>query len=128
MFKEQYYLKVTQVTGRRALLNLHKVEDRDKVITLHSYSLEDCMVNFSAWSPGVDTLSSAWFQRSPRWLTLVGTPYHLVSEEIVKSLTCRFGNVKKFSSIGKDMGGFSRSRVLIENCDVRLVPQFASGS
>lgn len=92
------------------------MEDKDKVIHFNSYRLKDCLVSFLAWSPGVDTLSSVWFQRGPRWITLVGIPYHLYSEETVKSLTCRFGNVKKFSSIGQDMGGLSGSRVLIDNC------------
>lgn len=81
-------------------------------------------VSFSSWSPGADTLSSSWFQRRPRWLTLVGIPYHLYSEETVKSLNSKFGVIKNFSSVRPKLGGLSISRVLIDNCDVRSLPHF----
>lgn len=119
-----YCPEATVITNRRALLNVRGSVDRDKIINLVDFCMEDCRVSFSIWTPGIDTLSSSWFQKKQRWLTLVGIPYHLYSEETVKSLICRFGVVKRFSSVGTVVGGLSGPRVLIDNCDVRLIPHF----
>lgn len=119
-----YRPEVTVITRTRALMNVQKIEDRDKIISLAEVSLDDCLVSFATWSRGIDTLSSSWFQRRPRWITLVGIPYHLYSEETVKSLINRFGVIKRFSPVGPVLGGMSGSRVLIDNCDVRLIPHF----
>lgn len=72
----------------------------------------------------MDSLPSSWFCRRPRWIKLVGIPYHLFSEETVKSLIGRFGIVKQFRRYGPTIGEHSRTRVLVDNCDVKLIPHF----
>lgn len=119
-----YIPKITVLTKRRALMDVKNEEDRDKFVGLKCSNIRDAQVSFTSWSPGVDTLPSCWFRRQSRWLTFVGIPYHLYSEETVKSLTNRFGFVKSFANLGPVVGDQSGARVLVGNCDVRLVPHF----
>lgn len=74
-----YCLRVIFLTKQGALLELKAVAQKDSVLFRKSVIFQDISVSFSSWRPGVDTLSSNWFQLKPRWLTFLGIPGFVVS-------------------------------------------------
>lgn len=51
-------------------------------------------------------------------------PYPLFTFEAMECLCCHFGQVKEYARIGPVIGNHSGARVLVEHCDVRIIPHF----
>lgn len=119
-----YCPRIIILTKQRALLELKSVEDKESVLTRKQVSFNDIGVSFPPWLPGVDTLSSDWFQLTPRWVTFLGIPYHPLTFETMNLLCSKFRSVKEFAKYGLVVGNISGAKVKVDKCDVRCIPHF----
>lgn len=82
------------------------------------------LVRLCSWTPGYDTLTSAWFKPSNRWLAFFSVPYHLSTFEVIESFCSSIGKIVSFAKLVVNGGGKTGMRVKIKDCDVKKVPQF----
>lgn len=99
LLKLSYGPKVLLLTKRRVLLEVKSSEVRDLILSLKELQFADRTVSQSRWTPGCDTINSAWFIPKTRWVTFLDIPYHLQTYEVVESICKRFDLVKEFATM-----------------------------